>query len=540
MTIRELMEAKKKSILYCRISSPAQEAKGDGLRSQEARCQEYARLKGYEVEEVFHEKLTGGVTDRPAMNALLVHLRKHKKEGRVVIIDDISRFARDIVGHWLLRGQIEDAGGKLESPSIEFNTDSDSVLRENLLAIVAQHQRQKNAEQTKNRMRGRFLNGYYPFISCMGLRHERKAGEGMVLVRDEPVASIIQEGLEGYASGRFRSQAEVKRFFESQPAFPRGKTVTNEEVHRILTRILYAGYVEFPDWDVSLRKGRHEGLISLETFKRIQQRLKEGTKTAARADINSDFPLRGLVTCGCCNRPMTACWSTSKTGAKHAYYMCFSKDCVHYRKSIKRSKIEGEFETLLQQLTPGPKLIELAFVMFRDAWNQRAAQAAAIAQFCEREAAKIEKQITTLLDRIVEASSQSIIGAYEKRIAGLEKGKALLEEKRLNAGARHGTFRELFELAMGFLASPAKLWNSGSFLHKKLVLRLAFIDQLAYCPIDGFRTPKISLPFKMLKGFREGEKVMAEREGFEPPIGLHLCRISSAVRSTTLPPLQAP
>src|SRR5260221_1915826 len=33
---------------------------------------------------------------------------------------------------------------------------------------------------------------------------------------------------------------------------------------------------------------------------------------------------------------------------------------------------------------------------------------------------------------------------------------------------------------------------------------------------------------------------MAEREGFEPPIGLHLCRISSAVHSTTLPPLQAP
>ena len=33
---------------------------------------------------------------------------------------------------------------------------------------------------------------------------------------------------------------------------------------------------------------------------------------------------------------------------------------------------------------------------------------------------------------------------------------------------------------------------------------------------------------------------LAEREGFEPPIGLHLCRISSAVHSTTLPPLQVP
>jgi hypothetical protein len=31
---------------------------------------------------------------------------------------------------------------------------------------------------------------------------------------------------------------------------------------------------------------------------------------------------------------------------------------------------------------------------------------------------------------------------------------------------------------------------------------------------------------------------LAEREGFEPPIRLPVCRISSAVHSTTLPPLQ--
>jgi hypothetical protein len=34
-------------------------------------------------------------------------------------------------------------------------------------------------------------------------------------------------------------------------------------------------------------------------------------------------------------------------------------------------------------------------------------------------------------------------------------------------------------------------------------------------------------------------RVLAEREGFEPPIRLPVCRISSAVQSTTLPPLQA-
>src|ERR1700676_3321632 len=42
------------------------------------------------------------------------------------------------------------------------------------------------------------------------------------------------------------------------------------------------------------------------------------------------------------------------------------------------------------------------------------------------------------------------------------------------------------------------------------------------------------------EGLFRHRKSVAEREGFEPPIGLHLCRISSAVHSTTLPPLQAP
>ena len=42
----------------------------------------------------------------------------------------------------------------------------------------------------------------------------------------------------------------------------------------------------------------------------------------------------------------------------------------------------------------------------------------------------------------------------------------------------------------------------------------------------------------LFEGLLRCPKSMAEREGFEPPIGLHLCRISSAVHSTTLPPLQ--
>jgi site-specific DNA recombinase len=97
--------------------------------------------------------------------------------------------------------------------------------------------------------------------------------------------------------------------------------------------------------------------------------------------------------------------------------------------------------------------------MFKDAWTQRLAQAADMARAYEREAEKVEKQIRVFLDRIVDAGSQSVISAYEKRIAELERSKLTLAEKRKNAGQRQGTFEELFELAMQFLASPSKIWN---------------------------------------------------------------------------------
>ncbi|MDE1979330.1 MAG: hypothetical protein KGI86_08385 [Betaproteobacteria bacterium] len=81
-------------------------------------------------------------------------------------------------------------------------------MQEYILATVAQHQRRKNAEQTRNRMRARLLKGYWPFACPVGYRSQRVSGRGNMLVRNEPLASIVQEALEGYASGRFQLQAD--------------------------------------------------------------------------------------------------------------------------------------------------------------------------------------------------------------------------------------------------------------------------------------------------------------------------------------------
>lgn len=193
-------EAGKKAVIYCRVSSVKQTKVGDGLDSQKARCAEYARGRGYAVVASFEDDLSGSLVERPGMKALLAFLKKHRDETPVVIIDDISRLARGVEAHIKLRAAIALAGGVLESPTVEFGDDADSELQEYILATVAQHQRRKNSEQTRNRMRARMLNGYWPFACPIGYRHGRMPGHnGKVLVRDEPAASILQEALEGYA-----------------------------------------------------------------------------------------------------------------------------------------------------------------------------------------------------------------------------------------------------------------------------------------------------------------------------------------------------
>jgi hypothetical protein len=93
----------------------------------------------------------------------------------------------------------------------------------------------------------------------------------------------------------------VKEFSNSNPG--------RKRVVEFLNQPIYSGHIEVEKWDISLRKGRHEALITLETYYAIPERLHGKPRVPTRKNINADFPLRGFVTCGHCNQPLTANWS---------------------------------------------------------------------------------------------------------------------------------------------------------------------------------------------------------------------------------------
>jgi site-specific DNA recombinase len=60
----------------------------------------------------------------------------------------------------------------------------------------------------------------------------------------------------------------------------------------------------------------------------------------------------------------------------------------------------------------------------------------------------MEGWIADLLDRIVEAKSESVIAAYEKRIEKLERKKLLLAEKAAMPLPNEGRLEECIELSL--------------------------------------------------------------------------------------------
>jgi len=479
-----------KALIYCWVSSKSQELEGHGLQSQETRCREHANLKGYDVEAVFPDTITGGgdFMKRPGMVALLSYLDAQPAENYIVIFDDLKRFARDTRFHLDLRDAFRDRGAIIECLNFKFDDTPEGEFIETIMAAQGALERKQNGRQVAQKMKARMQSGYWIHQAPAGYKYVEEKGRGKLLVRDEPLASIVTEGFEGYASGRFETQAEVRRFFSSHPDFPRNKAgiITQQRITDILINPLYTGFICSKTYGIDWLDGHHEALISLETFDQVQARRKGTAKAPMRQNIGNDFALRGFVTCGDCGVPLRSSWSKGRS-QRYAYYLCQTKTCDSYGKSIARDKLEGEVGNILKSLEPDETMIDLIKTMVKSAWDQRLAQFDGAATSAKRQIRQIEKQTESLLGRIVETTNESVIAAYEGKIADLEHSRLRLQQQAVNYTTPTGTFEEKLEPALQFLANPWKLWETGQIALQRAVLRLAFKERLAYHQIGGAR-----------------------------------------------------
>lgn len=492
------------ALIYCRVSGKKQTKDGSGLDSQEYRCRQYAEAKGYEVLEVFPDDVSGGgdFMKRPGMVALLAYMDARPDENFIVIFDDLKRYARDTDFHLRLRRIMAERGAIRECLNFNFQDGPIGKFFETITAAHGELEREEMAIQSHQKAKARLEQGYAILsVPPVGLKYKLTKYNGNVLVHDEPLAYIVREALEGFASRRFESQAEVVRFLETQPEFPKDypdSRIRHMRVKRMFEQILYAGYVSMPSWGVSMRAAQHEGIVSKETFARIQERLKERPMTPARKNMRADFPLRGAVACSSCGYSLTGGWSKGKCKS-YAYYSCHHHGCSKKGKTIPVAKLNEAFEKVLQSMQPSHTFVQLVKAMFSRSWNAQLKCSQETAKSFALKADKLESEITKVVDRMLEVSNSTALKAFEERIEKLEQEKQIALEKASVKATPDRPFNEMFEHSMKFFANPYKLWQLGSIDIQKIVLRLAFSGPLQYDRETGCLNTEKSNIFKLLE-----------------------------------------
>jgi site-specific DNA recombinase len=510
---------KTKALIYCRVSSERQVKEGHGLDSQEKRCRDYAKNKGYEVVKVFTEEgVSGGLFERPAMKSLIQYLDDNSLERFVIIFDDLARFARDVQVHLRLKAEFVGRGASIECLNFNFEDSPAGELVEIIMAGFAQYHRQDNKRQVIQKMKARLEAGYWPFMPPLGLINKKDPIHGKVLTPREPYASIFKEALEKYSDGILCTPNEVRLWLHDE--FKRNSLPNRpplSSVQEVLKNPLYAGYIEYQEWDVPFMKAKHEGFISLDTFNRVQERLKGRSKPWQRRDYSLDFPLRPHVICAGCSTPMTASWNTGRS-AKYPNYKCrVSKDkCIYAQKTISKYKIEPEFENLLKQVKPAEELIELTKQVLIDRWEERNKRYSERRSSITAEVMEAENSIESYIKRIAKTESEDMIDIYENKISEL-KGKIKEAEKRLNGNKYTAEqFGTATDKVFGILKKPMSMWKSDEYDDKRTILFMYFEEQLKYDYERGFGTASLAYPIKLINAVGQAKNGSVEMSGSEP------------------------
>ncbi len=467
---------------------------GNGLDSQEHRCREYARFKGYEVEVVFRDSFTGGgdFMDRPAMAKLLEYVDKYPYKNYVVIFDDLKRFARNTEFHFKLRSAFKIRDVKPECLNYNFDDSPEGLFVETIFAAQGQLEREQNKRQVIHKQKARLESGYWPFYPPPG--YDQVSDEiHKKILRPNARASVIAEAFEGFASGRFREQSDVRAFLKKQN-FLGGKPIHLSLVKRLLIRIIYAGYIEFPQWEVARRKGHHEAIISLETFEKVQAKFRGITFKVNKR--HEDFPLRGLLLCSNCGRKMTAGWSSGRN-KPYPYYRCQRIFCRS--KDVRKEKIEGLFFELLKKLKPKKGIIELAKRVITGAWERKLKNFGNVVDGNKSKREGLVRNRDQLIDKIMIASREEVIRRLEEKVSEVEKEIAEIDqliESSKEIGVNYGT---IAEFVLSLLENPAFVWEKGNYDKKQLIAKLVFVENPIYDREVGYGTANLSAGIKLFE-----------------------------------------
>lgn len=151
------------------------------------------QLDGLILDQIFTDKCTGGDTNRPALKAMLAHVRK----GDTVVVHEISRLARNTADLLALVKQLTEKGVAItfQKEGLTFTGDEANAMNQMLLTMLgavsafelAMINERRAEGQAKAREAGKHMGRHAKLTADQvgTIRKRAKAGESKVELAKE-------------------------------------------------------------------------------------------------------------------------------------------------------------------------------------------------------------------------------------------------------------------------------------------------------------------------------------------------------------------
>ncbi len=501
-----------KAVIYTRVSTTEQ-LDNYSLENQERACREYCERNEIEVAKVFREKGASATTvERPQLKAMLQFLSPNKQKIDQVVVWKVDRFARKIEDHFALRAYLKKRGIVLRSATEPLQEDAYGKMFEGFLSLHAEVENMIKSERAKTGMQSAFRDGRWVFRPPTGYKRAVDDSDRASIAPDPRMGPLVREAFELYATGRYKKTQVLRRVSRKGLRTADGARVTPQTFQRMLRNRIYTGWMSVKGWGEPVR-GKFEPLVERSLFERVQ-RVLSGKALPLRQHLRNhpDFPLRHVLGCASCKRPITGSWSKGRN-THYAYYHCPRTACKD-RVRVRKENLEERFEVFLEALCPEPALMNLFRGVMLDVWQQANEEVSRRAEALAGKAQELQTKREKLIDAFVyrEAIDR---GTYEEQKERIERELACTEIELADAKAIELDVEPVLDFAQHLLLFAPHIWREASF-ENKLRFQAAFFPGGLKLEDGKFRTAATSPVFSILEATAVRKSRMASPTGFEP------------------------
>ena len=401
--------------IYGRYSSHSQ--KDTSIEQQFREIYDYCERSGIRVIGEYADRAVSGKTDkRPEFQKMMRDCAKGHIQ--LIVCWKVDRFARNRYDSAMYKARLKKYGVRVDYAKESIPDGPEGILLESVLEGSAEYYSANLSQNIKRGMTDNALeckvnNGNLPLGYCKG-------PDGRFAI--EPIgAAIVRDVFAMYTGGM--NITEICADLNARGCrTSRGARFNKNSLRVMLRNERYLGVYQYGDIRI---EGGVPVIITKEVFDLAQQQIAKNARSPATSWASCDYLLTGKLFCGHCGSAMVGESGTSKSGAKHNYYICASRK---RKKACTKQTVKKEWiEELVARETAQRVLVDDVI--------EKIADAVVDLQRQEREGGELPilqgqlSEVKKGLGNVMAAIEQGILTPTTKqRMEELEERRAELEE----------------------------------------------------------------------------------------------------------------